>query len=172
MKVREMSPDERPREKAKREGLSALSNRELIALLLQSGTKSKSVLELADEVLSLCGSLGELMYMDPNDLMEINGIKEVRAIQLFAGIELCRRIDRSSLEKVAICSPDDLVRWLRLSYGYAQQEHFIAGVSQPAKRDPASSGAVHRHAERVDGPPARGVQGGHAAERLQHHLRA
>ncbi|MEI3146934.1 MAG: DNA repair protein RadC [Merdibacter sp.] len=31
-----------------------------------------------------------------------------------------------SLEKVAICSPDDLVRWLRLSYGYAQQEHFIA----------------------------------------------
>ena len=53
MKVREMSPDERPREKAKREGLSALSNRELIALLLQSGTKSKSVLELADEVLSL-----------------------------------------------------------------------------------------------------------------------
>ena len=108
MKVREMSPDERPREKAKREGLSALSNRELIALLLQSGTKSKSVLELADEVLSLCGSLGELMYMDPNDLMEINGIKEVRAIQLFAGIELCRRIDRSSLEKVAICSPDDL----------------------------------------------------------------
>ena len=51
MKVREMSPDERPREKAKREGLSALSNRELIALLLQSGTKSKSVLELADEVL-------------------------------------------------------------------------------------------------------------------------
>ena len=42
------------------------------------------------------------------------------------GIELCRRIDRSSLEKVAICSPDDLVRWLRLSYGYAQQEHFIA----------------------------------------------
>ena len=126
MKVREMSPDERPREKAKREGLSALSNRELIALLLQSGTKSKSVLELADEVLSLCGSLGELMYMDPSDLMEINGIKEVRAIQLFAGIELCRRIDRSSLEKVAICSPDDLVRWLRLSYGYAQQEHFIA----------------------------------------------
>ena len=126
MKVREMSPDERPREKAKREGLSALSNRELIALLLQSGTKSKSVLELADEVLSLCGSLGELMYMDPNDLMEINGIKEVRAIQLFAGIELCRRIDRSSLEKVAICSPDDLVRWLRLSYGSAQQEHFIA----------------------------------------------
>ena len=75
MKVREMSPDERPREKAKREGLSALSNRELIALLLQSGTKSKSVLELADEVLSLCGSLGELRYMDPNDLMEINGIK-------------------------------------------------------------------------------------------------
>ena len=160
MKVREMSPDERPREKAKREGLSALSNRELIALLLQSGTKSKSVLELADEVLSLCGSLGELMYMDPNDLMEINGIKEVRAIQLFAGIELCRRIDRSSLEKVAaqlwLCTAGALHR----------------GVSQPAKRDPASSGAVHRHAERVDGPPARGVQGGHAAERLQHHLRA
>ena len=66
------------------------------------------------------------MYMDPNDLMEISGIKEVRAIQLFAGIELCRRIDRSALDKSAVTSPDDLVRWLRLRYGYEQQEHFIA----------------------------------------------
>lgn len=125
MKVREMSPDERPREKAMRDGLASLSNRELIALLLQSGTRSKSVLELADEVLSMCGSLSALMYMDPNDLMEISGIKEVRAIQLFAGIELCRRIDRSALDKSAVTSPDDLVRWLRLRYGYEQQEHFI-----------------------------------------------
>lgn len=63
MKIRELSPIERPREKAKRLGLGALSNRELLAVLLQSGTKEKSALELADEILALCGALGMLLQM-------------------------------------------------------------------------------------------------------------
>ena len=53
MKVKEMNKQERPREKAVNEGIASLSNRELIAILLRSGTKDKSVLELADEILHL-----------------------------------------------------------------------------------------------------------------------
>ena len=60
MKVKEMVMDERPREKAWNEGVDMLSNRELLALLLGSGTKEKNVLELADEILHLKNSLGEL----------------------------------------------------------------------------------------------------------------
>lgn len=87
MKIQEIEPQLRPREKALRHGIAALSDRELLAVLLQSGTKGKSALELADEVLFRCGSLAKLMQMQPKDLMDITGIKEVRAMQLFAGIE-------------------------------------------------------------------------------------
>ena len=125
MKIQEIEPQLRPREKALRHGIAALSDRELLAVLLQSGTKGKSALELADEVLFRCGSLAKLMQMQPKDLMDITGIKEVRAMQLFAGIELSKRIAETSVQQEAVHTPADLVSWLQLRYGHEQQEHFI-----------------------------------------------
>ncbi len=125
MKLQELDPKERPREKALRQGLKALSNRELLAVLLQSGTKGKSALELADEVLGRCGTLARLMGMEPNDLMDICGIKEVRAMQLFAGIELSKRIVEEQVQQQEVRSPLDLVKWLQFCCGYALQEQFI-----------------------------------------------
>lgn len=94
-----------------------MSNRELLAVLLQSGTRKHDVLELADEVMALCGSLDRLMQMQPKDLMQIHGIKQVRAVQLFAGIELSRRIVEIRMERSFVHSPEDLVLWLKLQYG-------------------------------------------------------
>ena len=56
MKVKELNKEERPREKALQHGIAALSNRELLALVLRSGTRSMSALELADEVLRHTGA--------------------------------------------------------------------------------------------------------------------
>lgn len=126
MKIQDLEPQERPREKALKRGIRSLSNRELLAVLLQSGTRKHDVLELADEVMALCGSLDRLMQMQPKDLMQIHGIKQVRAVQLFAGIELSRRIVEIRMERSFVHSPEDLVLWLKLQYGYAQQEHFAA----------------------------------------------
>lgn len=126
MKIQDLEPQERPREKALKRGIRSLSNRELLAVLLQSGTRKHDVLELADEVMALCGFLDRLMQMQPKDLMQIHGIKQVRAVQLFAGIELSRRIVEIRMERSFVHSPEDLVLWLKLQYGYAQQEHFAA----------------------------------------------
>ena len=101
MKIQDLEPQERPREKALKRGIRSLSNRELLAVLLQSGTRKHDVLELADEVMALCGSLDRLMQMQPKDLMQIHGIKQVRAVQLFAGIELSRRIVEIKLRPFA-----------------------------------------------------------------------
>ena len=60
MKVKELNKEERPREKALQHGIAALSNRELLALVLRSGTRSMSALELADEVLRHWSSMGDL----------------------------------------------------------------------------------------------------------------
>lgn len=126
MKLQEIDPQERPREKALRYGIDSLSNRELLAVLLQSGTRQKSALDLADDVLRQCGTLDKLMQMDPRDLMHLHGIKEVRAIQLFAGIELAKRIRAQQVERYVVHTAEELIEWLQLCYGHEQQEHFIA----------------------------------------------
>lgn len=92
MKVKELNKEERPREKALQHGIAALSNRELLALVLRSGTRSMSALELADEVLRHWSSMGDLGKANMQELMGLSGIKEAKAISLMAAFELGRRI--------------------------------------------------------------------------------
>lgn len=126
MKVKEMKLEQRPREKALRFGLKSLSDQELLAVILQSGNKKHNVLEIADDVLQMTEGLVKLFDLHPNALMEISGVREVKALQLLAGIELCRRALQAKAYQVAIHSPDDLVQWFQVEYGYSKQEHFIA----------------------------------------------
>ncbi|MEG0469985.1 MAG: DNA repair protein RadC [Longicatena sp.] len=126
MKVKELNEKERPREKALQFGIQSLSNREVIALLLRTGSKKGSALELADEVLSAFESMGNLGKASLQDLMSIYGIKEVKAIELQAAFEIGRRIAYDKVqERVKIESPDDLISWLSQAIGYEKQEHFI-----------------------------------------------
>lgn len=118
--------DERPREKAFNKGIDSLSNRELIALLLRSGTKEKSVLELADELLHLKSSLGELSGCQIHDLMSIKGIKKAKAIELCAAFELSRRIGFDKVkDEDFIEHPRHVVKWLHQQIAYREQECFI-----------------------------------------------
>ena len=126
MKVKEMQLHQRPREKALMHGIDALSNRELIALLLRNGTRSQSVLELADEVLNRYSSLGSLGQASLTELMEIDGIKQAKAIELQAAFALGKRIAFDVLkESEAISSPQKLSEWLMQQIGFQQQEHFL-----------------------------------------------
>ncbi len=126
MKVKEMTAKERPREKAIQYGVSTLSNRELIAILLRSGSKQQSALELADELLNVYGGLGELSNASMAGLMEKKGIKEVKAIQLLACFELSKRITREQMpETFNIDHPKKVLDWLNQHIGFCRQEHFL-----------------------------------------------
>ena len=70
-----MSLDQRPREKALRQGLNSLSDLELIALILQSGSKDRSVFDIAQDVLIETEGLSQLFNMHVNSLMKIKGIR-------------------------------------------------------------------------------------------------
>lgn len=83
MKVKEMEVEQRPREKALRYGLESLSDLELVALILQSGNKNRSVFEIASDVLKESEGLSKLMSMHVNTLMQIQGIREVKALQFW-----------------------------------------------------------------------------------------
>ena len=97
LNIKSWAPEDRPREKLILKGKSALSDAELIAILLGSGTASMSAVELAKKVLQHAGNnLHELARLTVKDLIKIKGIGEVKALTIVAALELGRR--RKELE--------------------------------------------------------------------------
>ena len=125
MKIKEVETQLRPREKALTYGLESLSDMEIICLLLQSGNKERSVFDLAKEVLTISDDLSKLFDLTINDLVQIKGIKEVKALQLMTSIELCKRVMRKKNYSASIFDPVDLVNWFQTEIGYKAQEHFV-----------------------------------------------
>jgi DNA repair protein RadC len=97
LNIKSWSPEDRPREKLLLKGTSALSDAELIAILLGSGTTTMSAVELAKRILQgVDNSLHDLARLSVKDLMKIRGIGEAKAITIIAALELGRR--RKELE--------------------------------------------------------------------------
>ena len=92
MKIKDLVPDERPREKLRLRGAKSLSNAELLAILLGSGVGGKNVMEVAQELM-ICsgGRLTLLAAMPLEKLMQQKGVGEVRALGIAAALELGRR---------------------------------------------------------------------------------
>lgn len=122
----EMNELERPREKVLRFGITHCSNRDLLALILRSGVKGKSVMELADEILAKRKNLSLLQTLTIQELMDIKGIKKAKAIEILAVFELSKRLSLDELpEEISINSPETLVSWLNKEIGFTDQEHFM-----------------------------------------------
>lgn len=84
----------RPREKAYAEGIKTLSDAELLAILISSGTKNKSALDISYELLNRFGSIEGLSLVSIEELESIEGIKKAKAIKLLASFELIRRFEK------------------------------------------------------------------------------
>lgn len=109
--TKELPLSEQPYEKCERLGAEALSDAELIAIIIKSGTRTETSIELAQRLLSMGGSsegISFLAYATMQELMEFPGIGRVKAIQLLAAAELGRRISGSSLKKKSFHGPEDL----------------------------------------------------------------
>src|SRR5215203_1929076 len=113
--IKQWAKDDRPREKLLNKGPAALSNSELIAILINNGSKQKSAVELAQEVLRLGkDNLNELGKMSVRELMKVKGIGEAKAISIVAAMELGRRRQGlSSREKAVITSSADVANYLQ-----------------------------------------------------------
>ena len=109
MKLKDWIPAERPREKMRLRGAKALSNAELLAILLGSGTGGKNVMEVAQEILaSADGRLTLLSAMPMERLVLQKGVGEVRAYTISAALELGRRAfeEMAMIDQRAINSPE------------------------------------------------------------------
>ncbi len=124
--IKEMPLSERPREKAVRCGIRTLSNRELLAVILRTGSRGMSAAETAEELLEKAGSIGRLARMRMEEIMEIKGISTVKALQLLSCFELSRRCALESTQNVRVADdPARLAEWLKSEIGSSWQEQFL-----------------------------------------------
>ena len=126
-KIKDLPIDERPREKLKIKGKESLSNEELIAIILKTGNKEKSVKDVAIELVKTLENINDLNSITIQDLMKIKGIKEAKAITLIAAIELGKRVSNYFDEnKVKIRSGEDVFRIFQNKMLGLKQEKLIA----------------------------------------------
>lgn len=92
MKVKDIPKQERPRERFLREGVANLTNQELLAILIKTGTKSLSSMDLALLLLNEIKDIRYLKNINISCLMKVKGIKEAKAIEILTAIELGKRI--------------------------------------------------------------------------------
>lgn len=126
MQIKLLPENERPAEKAWLNGVESLSNTELLALIIHTGTKDKSALRLAEDVLgTLDGGIGELGRCCKEELTEIDGIGKMKACTIMAAVELGKRISTNPAgRKLSASSSEDVAALFMEELRYLQKEHF------------------------------------------------
>ena len=92
LRVKDLAVGERPQERLEKHGAAALSDTELLAMLLRSGSKGHNVLTVAQHLITEAGSLARLIAWTPEDFRKLKGIGRVKALQLIAVMEVARRV--------------------------------------------------------------------------------
>lgn len=124
--MKELPETERPREKLLEKGAQSLSNAELLAILLRTGTKNMPVSRLAEQILAKY-ELNGLASISPPELSKTAGVGLAKAVTVVAGIELGRRLSHKEPgERPVIRSPQDAANLVMSELRYQTREHFMA----------------------------------------------
>lgn len=126
MKIKELANNQKPRERLINNGSAHLSDIELLAILINTGRKGFSSLDIANELLKSVESLKQLKALSINDLNKVKGIGLYKALILKAAFELGERMHSGSLEeKIQITSPQDVANFMMGKMEHLTQEKFI-----------------------------------------------
>lgn len=149
MKLKELCADERPREKMLDKGASSLSNAELLAIMLRTGTGRNNVLEVAQTLLRrVDGRLDDLAAMSVEVLCETTGVGPSKAVTLAAAFELGRRwfSEEGVAKRSKVSSPKDVFRMMYpLLKGLEYEECwavYLNNANQCLGKDRLSTGGV------------------------------
>ncbi|MGM0841874.1 MAG: RadC family protein [Bacillota bacterium] len=124
--IRDFPQDERPRERLIQSGASSLSNQELLAILLRTGTKSESVLQLSNRLLNHFDGLNLLKDASLEEITKTKGIGLAKAVQIMAAVEFGRRISNLAFDdRYSIRSPEDGANYVMNDMRFLAQEHFV-----------------------------------------------
>ncbi|MEY4489079.1 MAG: hypothetical protein RIQ79_1587 [Verrucomicrobiota bacterium] len=113
-RLRDLATGQRPQERALAHGVGALSDAELLALILRSGTRGHDVITLSNRLLAEAGSLHALARWQDRDFLRLKGIGRVKALQLCTVMEIARRILTTERETPPeLREPQDIYAYLR-----------------------------------------------------------
>ena len=126
--IKDWSEDDRPREKLLLKGVHTLSNSELLAILINNGTRDKSAVDVAKELLAKAENdlqrLGKLSVKEMINL-KVKGIGPAKAISIAAALELGIRRDSADKKKQKILSSKDIANYLKAQFQYHTKEVFV-----------------------------------------------
>ena len=124
--IKDMPKYERPRERLLAYGPSSLNTYELLAIILRTGTKENSVIDVAKHFVNDLNSLSDLKDKTIDEMIKVKGIGKTKAIILKASIELGRRINENRMDKIQITSPKIVFDLLNYDLRDLKQEVLIA----------------------------------------------
>lgn len=123
MKIREIQIDERPREKLQAFGAGALSEKELLAIIINTGTKEDSSIDLGRKIIEKAKSVRGLADLTLEDLTSIKGIGPAKAAKIYAALELSRRISKSrGVSEYKVDSPESIANIYMEELRYLKKE--------------------------------------------------
>lgn len=123
--VHDLPKSERPRERLQKHGAEALSSQELLALIIGRGVSKKSVMTIAQELLSKFGNIKAISEATLEELSQIKGIGFAKAAQLKASFELARRKDEHDGERLSVKSHQDVIKVVRQRLKDKKKEQFL-----------------------------------------------
>jgi len=123
--IKEIPLDERPREKSRKLGIKSLTDTELIAILLGSGNRDESAIEVARKILELIDKIQDLKKIGYAELKQIKGVKEAKAATILSAIELSNRMNESKIgELTKINSSHDVYDYMKYLEEFEQENFF------------------------------------------------
>ena len=134
-----------PRERAKTQGIQSLADYELLAMILRTGKQGTDVLDCARNVLQRFSDIEQLEYATLQQLKEVDGVGESKAMSILAALELGKRTQKNRMTKdiVAIASPQDCVAFFETDMQQHYQECFL-GLFLNAKHQVIAQKEIYR----------------------------
>ncbi len=123
--IKSLPKEENPREKAIAYGIESLSNVELLALVLRTGNKNESVLQLAQRLLHEIGGFSQLVNVNYATLISLKGIKRAKAIELLSIIEIGKRLRNHTRDHMQFNNPYHIYEYVKNEMMFLKQEHFL-----------------------------------------------
>ena len=136
--MKSLPEEDRPYEKCRLLGAKALSDTELLSVILRTGVKGRTALELSAQILTLCryrAGLTGLLQLDQKELMQLSGIGPVKAAQVLCIAELSRRISRENAKQgLRVHDAATVAEYYMESLRHEEQEHLVCMMLDSANR--------------------------------------
>lgn len=146
MRIKDISVDNRPRERLERSGASSLSDAELLAIILKTGRKDENVIDMSNRLISMYGG-EKLASCSLKELQEIKGIGRAKACQILAMFEFSRRQIKKENPNNSIKSAKDVFDFMSPKVSHLEKEHFcvisLDTKNRPVKEETVSVGTLN-----------------------------